>query len=509
MPTVNIEGVGRVQVDDSFLRMSPEEQSKAVEEIATQAQGARAAPMAPQERMGIDYPQANVDPALQSAAKERGTAWRGNILPVRRDVSGGVHFDSDAGILGMAKGLAGTVADYGRAIGETKRGAPVTTETIDRVIPMGPLATPLTPGVRVGEGFAGAISPGKTARQATPSTPSGVELKAAGSTGFDTAREMGVDYSPSVVAETMTNLKYELQRKGYRAKQAPRAFDVIDDLTRLPKAGPDERVVLSLDDLHSARRSLQKAAQDFTNPTEQAVASIAIKRIDEFITRADPASVVAGPARAAGDTFGEALGNYAAAARSREFAGKKSYAELRAAAANSGSNIDNALRQRVADLFNPSYPERLSGFTPDERALLDQFIRGGKARNTARNVSNFLGGGRGLGAMVSGGVGGTAGSFFGPVGAGVGFLAPPTLGVTTKALQNRLARKEMELIDDVLRQRSPLYAKLRAKQPMEAISPMRRTAIIRGILAEETAAARPSQRRNDLIFRLSAGLPPT
>jgi hypothetical protein len=41
MPTLNIDGVGRVKVDDSFLSLSPEEQAKTVDEIAAQLGSAK------------------------------------------------------------------------------------------------------------------------------------------------------------------------------------------------------------------------------------------------------------------------------------------------------------------------------------------------------------------------------------------------------------------------------------------------------------------------------------
>lgn len=68
MPTLNIEGVGRVTVDDSFLKKSPYEQQAIADDIARQAQAARSKGVA-QEMQQPDYGSMSAGDVALSAVK--------------------------------------------------------------------------------------------------------------------------------------------------------------------------------------------------------------------------------------------------------------------------------------------------------------------------------------------------------------------------------------------------------------------------------------------------------
>lgn len=119
-------------------------------------------------------------------------------------------------------------------------------------------------------------------------------------------------------------------------------------------------------------------------------------------------SVLAGPADLASSTFKDARGNYAAEARSSQLTGIADKADLNAAVTNSGLNLDNATRQRVASVLNN--PKLIAGFSPEEIAALNEVARGTPTRNAIRFVGNLLGGGGGLGVRT-----GSAPSFPGTV----------------------------------------------------------------------------------------------
>ena len=104
--------------------------------------------------------------ALEAAAQSRGIETGveyGTLLPVRHDEQG-MHFDSDAGVLGAAK----------RAVmlpGQVLKGDvdPMSEEGRNRAMEMAAFATPGSVASRSGVGFAGAPIT-KQVRTAAPST---------------------------------------------------------------------------------------------------------------------------------------------------------------------------------------------------------------------------------------------------------------------------------------------------------------------------------------------------
>src|SRR5205823_4489601 len=110
-----------------------------------------------------------------------------------------------------------------------------------------------------------------------------------------------------------------------------------------------------------------------------------------------------------------------------------------AAAANSGLNTENKLRQGVnALLTNPS---RIRGFSPDVVEALTAFRDGDRSANAMRAVGNLFGGGGGLGAAMVG---------------AVADIKLPGIGFALKYLGNRNAIKNFDKIDEMVRANSPL-----------------------------------------------------
>lgn len=416
---------------------------------------------------------------------ETAPEWSGSILPVSRDAQGNVSFDSNAGLLGSLKRAvtlpaevyrgetpvpnsgqrredytsepppAGPTEDstwLGSALGLAPRAWAPSDEGMGRVMDMTGIAMPVNPAVRAADyaipGARNALVPAKKTR-----VPTAEELKAAGSAGYDAVRDMGVEYSSGAVAAAAKVAKQALEQDGILGNLAPKTHRIIDDL-----ANPPEGSTASSAGIEAARRAFGNAAKDFNNPTEQLAASRAIDVLDRFVEAPDPTSVVAGPAPAAGKALADARANYAASKRSDTLTGIEDAGDLRAAAANSGQNTDNATRSRLASLLLS--PKASRGFTAEELAELRQVAEGTLLRNTARNTGNLLGGGGGLGSVVTGGALGGAGLAAGsPSLAAAGALAP-ALGVAAKQAGNAMTRRALQRADENTRMRSPLYEQL-------------------------------------------------
>jgi hypothetical protein len=402
----------------------------------------------------------------------------GQLLPFSVDPSGGKHFDSNAGIIGALK----------RAImlpGDAMAGKvdPTSEEGIGRALEFAGTFSPSTPGLRTGSG----LVPGENQqlRQTVPAVPSADDLFTEAGRNFDMMRESGVDYASGAVKDAAAALRTKLEEQGFDAEVAGKTHRILDKLS-----SPPENSVASIKGLHSARKTFGKIAQNYNDPSDQSAASQAIRGLDEFIGTDDPAAVVAGTASDAATPLNTGNANYAAGSRSDALNGIERAAGLRAAAANSGANSGNSIRQRIASAILK--PQEIAGYSPEELASLEKIVTGTPAQNATRNIGNLLGGGGGLGAAVTGLGGAAVGSNYGSTGATLG-AALPLVGVASKSISNALTRRALRAADESVRSRSPLYERMKADAPLEVIRQARTEALIRALLMGQPRQLDPNE----------------
>jgi hypothetical protein len=151
-------------------------------------------------------------------------------------------------------------------------------------------------------------------------------------------------------------------------------------------------------------------------------------------------------------------GNYAAAKLAETLRGKNASAELRSSAANSGLNYSNSIKSKLTSWLESRWGQR----APDEvQEAVRQLIEGNVGSNTLRYISNYLGGGGGLGALgttLSGGVAGalSGGGAVTPIAAGA--IAAPLAGLASRQMLNNSTRRQVEGIVRQALETSP-YAK--------------------------------------------------
>ena len=401
-------------------------------------------------------------------------AYSGSILPFSRSQEGEVYFDPNAGIVGAVKRAVTLPGDVA-----TGKVDPMSQEGIERATELGAMVSPTGAAARA------ARVPKMLQRKAKP--PSQEALRQAGADAFKRARKEGVEYSIESVDDLVNTVRRELHEKGVSADLAPKTFKVLDDLQNVP----DEAVAVPFKNgLDAARKRLRRASKPSMDyPEEPLAASISRRRIMDFVEVPPDQAVVAGTpaaARRVGQEVIEGNANYAAAKRSEELAGLQTKATRRAAAANSGANIGNTIRQRVASLLEN--PKRIRAFNEAEQIALDRISRGTPAQNISRDVGNMLGGGGGLGGMLTSSIGGGVGASIGGVpGAVIGVGAPMVTGRGSKALSNALTRRAMQAADEMTRARSPLAAQ---QAPVTAVTPAQQSALIRALLMSEMSGGR-------------------
>lgn len=470
MPTINLQGLGSVTVGPEFLKLSPEEQSRTVDEIAVHIKGANG-------RIAGAFDASNSVRQVDKLSAPY------NGLMVSRDRLGDIHPGSIPqgvmqGVMNMPKDIAGAVQTVGDvAAGRTNAMVPDTGQGVTNPVvenaakTLAPLAMPLTPGLRAGEGWAAAQT-GRGFRR--PPAPTREELRAAGSGGFQSAFNMGVDFNPQAMASFASVGRAHLDQLHFNDVSAPHTYKILQQLEN-PK-GP----YVPFSGLEQFRRQLYAGA---TSGSDRAAAKIVADGVDKLMQEPPAASVMAGPAAEAGATVQEARGNWAALERSKEVAGKQQRAQRRAWATNSGKNTDNTLRQRVADIRDQIDAGKLRGFSQAEIAQMDAFIKGGSGRNFLRNWSNRLGGGGGAMSTLTAMSGlGTAGYLGGGELGAVAGVAAPTIGWLMKTGENKLARQGMTAIDENIRRRSPLGQQMAANAPVNPVSPEMRALLMRSSL---------------------------
>jgi hypothetical protein len=293
-------------------------------------------------------------------------------------------------------------------------------------------------------------------RVAKAEAPTVAELKGAASAGYKSPEVRGVEIKSETLPQLSQKIRAELD-SGLSIDEtlAPKTFAILAKAEQAPAGS-----VVTVQNLESLRRKLGHAAGS-GDKTERLAAIKAQRDIDDFLAHLPKGDVITGDAQAASAILKEARGNYSAAESALTLDRKTQRAELRAAAANSGQNVTNAMRQRMADILLS--PSERRGFSSPELVMMERIVRGSKTENIIRGAGNFLGGGGGLGAMVTTAEGARA---LGPIGA---LAALP--GAALKSLSNVMTARNIEKLNEMVRADSPLGRKVAA--PLEDWSRIR------------------------------------
>lgn len=334
-------------------------------------------------------------------------------------------------------------------------------------------------------GGAGASRVGRAldARAVGAAAPTVDELKQAARGQYQHPDVAAVRIQPSAtsrLADTITNDLERGPNSGFRAFNEPQVFRAVEELRNPTQTAA---TVADLDNTRQVLGNLAKERDAAGQLTRQAVAANrAIGHIDNFLPRLQQSDLLAGNAQRASGVLDLARQNWGAAKRSEQAQTLRSNAEINAAAANSGANIQNATKQAFKPLLKNNGAKAV-GYNPEERAALNRVVRGTWTGSAARAAGNLLGGGGGLGMLAGGAAGYEAGGLPGAIGAGLA-------GRGLKMMGNRSTANAVNHLDQTLRSRSPL-AQQNLPQIIAALnqsnSPIAQ-ALLRAITAQHQAA---------------------
>lgn len=251
----------------------------------------------------------------------------------------------------------------------------------------------LAPGV--GQ-IAGKIAGGIAERFKPTPRPTVQELRSASSAAYDTAENAGARYSAPSTDRMITNALDDLRASGIDRDLHPKTLAAARRLN----AAPAEPTIRELDTL----RQIANDAAGSIEAGERRLGKKLIEHIDDFVSKAGPSDVVGGDPALTATAINEARSLWAASRKAETVDKVLQRAERQASSAHSGGNYDNSVRQGFKNLLNND--KKVRGFTADERAAMEQIVRGTTGQNIARAGGKLMGGGGGLGAMVTSVAGG-------------------------------------------------------------------------------------------------------
>lgn len=294
------------------------------------------------------------------------------------------------------------------------------------------------------------------------------DLKSTTSGGYDalTAGNVAIPLAASKLDTIVNDLKDTLNRKGIRPSNAGGIHSAVEEIRTPATAGAPD-----VADLVAARQSIKTLLGDPS--TNKAGAFIALNKIEKEIEAASPGTM---------QKIGELDKNWSAVRANEALDKKLARADLRAAGADSGLNVGNKIRQKVADYLLSNEARYLSS---ENKADLEKIVRGKWTQNGMRLMSNMMGGGGGLGSTLLGIGGAATGQATGhpelsllPVG-GIGLRMATNRSVSNQAAQTAAA----------IRARSPMGQQAMTALPTQSKPSLSLSALLPALLASTSRPA--------------------
>lgn len=505
MATLNING-HTVTVDDSFLKLSPDEQNATVDEIAKSLPPVPLAGpqgfVANAEDFAKSIPRgvlSGFTGALSNIGKSGAVDAQFSGVPTASPdimpsgAQGVAQIESATGKLPTPQGPYGRV---GEAIGEGL-GNPASY--------IGPGGLPLKIGgailsslgsqgaAEAAKGsryedaarLAGAILGGGAAARALgpnvekAAIPTLQELKASAEDGYNAARNSGIELDPAALSKFATGARQELSTgpkyafTGGPNGTAPKTFALLDALESPPQGS-----VVTAANVDTLRKQIGNLAGDFKEgkPTPDAKAAMVLRqRLNGYLENLPQGAVVAGDPENYVRSIKQANGDYAAASRLGTFDARLNNAENQTDRQIAGS-LDSQIKSKVGSVLDK--PKQLRGLSQDEINQIKLINSGTLTSNTLRQLGR---GGAGVIPLM------TQAIVAAPLAAATGGASVIPQAVLAAALYGarkgaeRMTVSRAKALADMLAKRSPLYQSRLADVPYTSTLP-NKAALIRALI---------------------------
>lgn len=239
-------------------------------------------------------------------------------------------------------------------------------------------------GGAVGEGI-GAVAQGAARaiknNQILRNAPSEEALNAAKRAAYGEASAEGLTFKPQALQRLQQEATSAVRRYGEPSIVAPQASKVLgllDDASKTSK---------TLDYMEDIGRTAKNAANSLSEGKDYAANMAIAKSMDDFYKGVKPNEVWAGDSAKAVGALQRGRRAAASQFRADDINEALRRAELNAASAGSGANLDNATRQAFKSIARDS--DNLRGYSKPEIDQLNRVIEGGPLQNILRQAGKF------------------------------------------------------------------------------------------------------------------------
>ncbi len=321
------------------------------------------------------------------------------------------------------------------------------------------------------------------ARNAAPELTA-LETKAAARAGYQSQDVKDVKFAAAPTNDLADKVTLDLRANGFRPnidQSGKPVFQLVDEL----------RGASNVADIDGVRRALSNIAKErdqIGQLTPNAAAAVkAIDHVTDFLPNLKQADLIAGDAGKAASILEKARGDWAAYKKASLVQNTLGNAELNAAAAHSGGNLQNSIKQAFKPLLKND-GAKVASWSDAEKAQLEKIVKGTFASNTARVAGNILGGGGGLGMLASGAAGYQAGGAPGAIAAGLA-------GRGLKMAGARSTFNAVKKLDQMIRAGSPEALRLAAQAPPQVIQqlPTKTQQLLQSLILADPVLSQPRQ----------------
>lgn len=362
-------------------------------------------------------------------------------------------------------------------------------------------------------GAAFGARPARSAAQ-TPTIP---ELYADKTARYNLLNSNPAQYDAQHLAQAARDLENRFATNAtsrFRERDSPSTWDALSEMQQpyaaAVKAGPSAISTVGPGDLDFIRQGINKIPPSAERSIDKASGRHVKSAIDDFVENPPMGAVMPGSeaaARLASEQSVLAREANAGYKRSLRSDAMLHNAKDKADANYSGLNLENNLRQEYRGLLKVDKETGRSlaqnkGYSAAEIGLMQNFVSGAdtRGRNALRWAAKTAGGGSGLGALGAAGVGLAAGGAYATEDPRFGLmLGLPAFGLAARAGGNRIAMRNIQQLNETLRQRNPLYRERLATSGTMPGPGMPRTAkAMRDAIALEILRARSQAPEQEL-----------
>jgi len=274
----------------------------------------------------------------------------------------------------------------------------------------------------------------------TAKPPTQEALRAAKNAAYAKLRSLGGVYTGPSKASLLTTIRDQMARDGLDQGANPGAWAAFQRAEKVLGAkGP-----ISLDDIDNLRQTMWRQAAGLKGADKEAerfYGESMIRLIDDFVDTATPSSL----SKATGPELSAAIKEARKAnqiwRKTERINNMIESADLRAAAAYTGTNTDNTIRQQARPLVDPTSSSRMRGVTPDEKKALQRVVKGTPGQNFARTTGQLVDPRRLLGmGLQAGGFGATG---------GLSLMSAP-IGMLNTVLSNRASQQNVQRLLELI-----------------------------------------------------------